>query len=271
MTVIRTELLGTAGAAAYRGTFATGADEPVAGGELPPGWEGLTFPFDTALADLRPDGSPARDGVLPEIDLPRRMYAGEDTVFHAPLRFGDTLEQVVRLGSVVEKAGRSGRLLFADIVREYRAGGELAVESTWHDVFLEAVAPDAPAPAIVAPPASAADWAEQCVLDARQLFRFSALTFNTHRVHYDSDWATGVESLHGLLVHGPLTRTLLLDAARRHRDGAVASYSFRATAPTFVDAPFAIEGRTTGDGGTEVVAVDAQRGVLARGVVSWIG
>jgi 3-methylfumaryl-CoA hydratase len=269
VTITRTEPLGTAAAAAYRGTFATSDAEPAAGGELPPGWEGLTFPFDAPLADLRPDGSPARDGVLPEIDLPRRMYAGEDTVFHRPLRFGDTLEQTVRIGSVIEKTGRSGRLLFADLVREYRVRGELAVESTWHDVFLEAAAADGPAPAVVHPPDPAPEWTEDAVLDARQLFRFSALTFNTHRVHYDGAWATEVEGLDGLLVHGPLTRILLLDAARRHRPGAAASYEFRATAPTYVDSAFTLQGRTTSDGSTEVVAVDALRGVLARGVVSW--
>jgi 3-methylfumaryl-CoA hydratase len=269
VTVTRAELLGTAAAAAYRGTFATADAEPVVGGELPPAWEGLTFPFDAALADLRPDGSPGRDGLLPEIDLPRRLYAGEDTVFHGSLRYGDALEQTVRVGSVVEKNGRSGRLLFADLVREYRVGGSLVIESTWHDVFLEAASPDAAAPAVVPAPDAPPQWREELALDARQLFRFSALTFNTHRLHYDRAWATREEGLTDLLVHGPLTRILLLDAARRHRAGSVATYAFRATAPSFVDSVFAIEGRALHDGATEVVAVDPDRGVLARGVIGW--
>ncbi len=263
---MRTETLATATAAAYRSTFAPDAPVPTPGAALPPGWEGLTFPFDVDFADLRADGTPARDGVLPEIDLPRRLYAGEDTIFHRPLRFGDEVTQEVRAGALVEKSGRSGRLVFADLVREYRVGGELAIESTWHDVFLEAADPAAPAAPVQPAPTESADWSEQVVLDARQLFRFSALTFNTHLVHYDRTWAREVERLDDLLVHGPLTRILLLDAARRHRAGDVAGFRFTAVAPVYVDRPFRIEGRA---GSTELVAVDAGGGVLARGTVAW--
>jgi 3-methylfumaryl-CoA hydratase len=206
--------------------------------------------------------------VLPEIDLPRRLYAGEDTVFHRPLRFGDPVEQTVRVGSIGEKNGRSGRLVFADLVREYRVAGDLAIESTWHDVFLDAAEPDAAPPAAVPGPASSPDWSEPWVLDERQLFRFSAITFNTHRVHYDRAWATEVEGLDDLLVHGPLTRILLLDAGRRHRgDSTIASAEFRATAPSFVGRPFTIEGREDAHA-TEVVAIDGG-GLLARAVVTW--
>lgn len=268
MTTIRRETLGTGPADAYRGTFAPSDAEATPRGELPPGWEGLTFPFDVPLTDLRPDGSPARDGVLPEIDLPRRMYAGEDTVFHRPLRFGDLVEQTVRIGSIVEKTGRSGRLVFADLVREYRVEGELAIESTWHDVFLEADSTAAAPAATVPGPTTAPDWREEAVLDERQLFRFSALTLNTHRVHYDRTWATEVEGLGDLLVHGPLSRILLLDAARRHRTGTIAAAAFRATAPSFVGRPFAIEGRDQGNE-TEVVAIDGNGGLLSRSVIGW--
>jgi 3-methylfumaryl-CoA hydratase len=263
---MRTETLTTAAAAAYRSTFAPSSPVPAAGAELPPGWEGLAFPFDVAFADLRPDGTPARDGVLPEFDLPRRLYAGEDTIFHRPVRFDDELTQEVTAGVIAEKNGRSGRLVFADIQRRYLVGGELAVESTWHDVFLEAADPAAPPSPVQAAPTEPADWTEQTSLDARQLFRFSALTFNTHLVHYDRTWAREVEGLDDLLVHGPLTRILLLDAARRHRAGEVAEFRFRAVAPVYVDRPFRIEGR---DESTEIVAVDAGGGLLARGAVVW--
>jgi len=263
---MRTETLTTAAAAAYRSTFAPTTAAPVPGGELPPGWEGLTFPFDTAFVDLRPDGTPARDGVLPEFDLPRRMYAGEDTVFHRALRFGNELSYEVTAGPIAEKTGRSGRLVFADLVREYRIDGELAIESTWHDVFLEAADPTAPPAAVPPAPTDPADWTEHVALDARQLFRFSALTFNTHLVHYDRSWAREVEGLEDLLVHGPLTRILLLDAARRHRAGDVAEFRFRAVAPVYVDRPFRIEGRSES---AEVAAVDAAGGLLARGTVVW--
>ncbi|MFT4283315.1 MAG: hypothetical protein QM598_00605 [Protaetiibacter sp.] len=264
----RHERLGTAPAAAYRGTFAPEAPIPVAGGALPPGWEGLYFPFDTPLGELRADGSPARDGILPEIELPRRMYAGEDTVFHAPLRYDDRVEQLASAGTLVEKTGRSGRLVFADISREYRVDGRLAIESTWHDVFLEA----APEGAEARPPASApdepADWSETVALDARQLFRFSAITFNTHRIHYDLDWARDVEGLADLLVHGPLLRILLLDAVGRNDPHlGVRAFSYRSHAPVLVGVPIELRGRRTAEG-AEVLAVGAAGELLARGTVT---
>ncbi|WP_037138762.1 hypothetical protein [Rhodococcoides fascians] len=268
MAVVRTESLRIAPAAAYRGTFAPLAAEPKSTGELPPGWEGIYFPFDAALADLRPDGSPADDGVLPVIDLPRRMYAGEDTVFHRPLAYDDVVEQRIQAGAVVEKEGRGGRLVFGDVERSYLVAGELAISSVWHDVFLEAAKPGA----VAKPPAPAPDaewaWTEPLTLDPRQLFRFSALTFNTHLVHYDRDWARGVEGLQDLLVHGPLVRMLLLDFAVRSQPGIqVERFSLQMQAPVFVDAEVRLVGRET-DSGSEVLVVDAQSGVLARGLVT---
>lgn len=272
MTVVRTERIGESAVDAYRGTFAV-ADEPTrAGGELPPAWEGLLFPFTAALADLRPDGTPARDGVVPEIDLPRRMYAGETTHFLGPLRVGDEVTQTTRLGPVVEKNGTRGRLVFVDIEREYAVSGETAVRSVWHDVFLEAADPDAPVRPARSDPSvvSDADWVEEVTLDARQLFRFSALTFNTHLIHYDRAWARDVEGLPDLLVHGPLTRILLMDAARRNVPARrPARLDVRAIAPVLVDRALRIAGRTEGDT-TKVHAVDEHDVVLATADVDWV-
>lgn len=283
MTVRRTDTLGTFPGAAYRGTFAPSAPEPEPGAEVPAGWEGLYFPYDAALADLRPDGSPARDGVLPEIALPRRMYAGEDTVFHGPLRYGEVVEQVVTAGDVVEKAGRSGRLVFVDVVREYLVDGEPAVSSTWHDVFLDVAGAGSGAgrPAASAGSASGADWSEPLRLDERQLFRFSALTFNTHRVHYDARWARDEEGLDGLLVHGPLLRILLLDAAVRHEtaDGRepngprdpgvrVGAFSFRVRAPLLAGADAVIAGTRRGQE-SELHLLDPSGAQLATATLTW--
>src|SRR5690606_15888383 len=123
-----------------------------------------------------------------------------------------------------------------------------AVRSVWHDVFLEAADPDAPSrpPRTDPDAAPSADWIEEIVLDARQLFRFSALTFNTHLIHYDRAWARDVEGLPDLLVHGPLTRILLMDVARRHApDRRAAKLDVRAIAPMLVDRPVRLAGRTT--------------------------
>lgn len=268
---VRTERITATTVEAYRGTFAA-ADAALADVDvLPAAWEGVFFPFDAALADLRPDGTPARDGIIPEIDLPRRMYAGETTEFLRPIRVGDDVTRRASLGSVVAKNGSRGRLVFVDVEREYAVDGEPAVRTVWHDVFLEASDPDAPVraprpdPAVVAE----ADWQEELTLDARQLFRFSALTFNTHLIHYDRAWAREVEGLPDLLVHGPLTRILLMDAARRNAPGRVPiRLDVRAIAPVLVDRPLRIVGRTTGDT-TRVTAVDPDDVVLATADIDW--
>lgn len=270
----RTEPLTPAPAAAYRGTFATSAPIPEPGEDVPAGWEGLYFPFDVPLSELRPDGSPARDGVLPEFDLPRRLYAGEDTRYHLPVRYGDLVEQRVRAGDITEKHGRSGRLVFADIVREYRVGGELAIETTWHDVFVDPAPADSSGAGSATPAGPPApdwepEWTEPASVDIRQLFRFSAVTFNTHRIHYDRQWAREAEGLDDLLVHGPLLRILLLDAARRHGAGTVSSWSFRSHSPVLVDEEFELRGRPVQEsaGGHEVAAVSAGGRLIARGTL----
>lgn len=263
-------------AAWYRSTFAPGAPEPAVGGELQAGWEGVYFPFDTPFAQLREDGSPAQDGVLPVIDLPRRMYAGEDTEFLRPLRLGEQVVQRTRLGSLIEKQGRAGRLVFADLVREFIVDDEVVLRSTWHDVFLEAQPavpkPRDPVPATAVPDDLDADasWSEERRLDSRQLFRFSAVTGNTHRIHYDRQWAREVEGLDDLLVHGPLTRILVLDALTAHAAGRrVTSMDFRAKAPVLVDTVFRIVGTEQPDGSTVVVVRASDGGVLASAEARW--
>jgi 3-methylfumaryl-CoA hydratase len=265
---VRQELLRTEPAAAYRSTFAPSAQAPVVGEPLPPGWEGIYFPFDTSYAGLRPDGSPGADDVVAEVGLPRRMYAGEDTRFTRPLRYGDTVEQRTRTGSVTRKQGRAGELVFVDIERTYAVAGEVAVTSTWHDVFLPATDPGEPPRATPAGEPGEWDWTEEVTLDSRQLFRYSALTFNTHRVHYDRSWAQGVEGLPDLLVHGPLMRMLLLDFASRSLPGiAIGAFSMRSMAPVYVDQTVVLAGRVTPDG-VLVCALDAANRTLARGRVS---
>lgn len=269
MTVVRRERVSASVVEAYRGTFSQ-ADRPrVVGDELPPAWEGVLFGFAVPLADLRPDGTPARDGILPEIDLPRRMYAGEDSEFYRPLRIGDEVTQTATAGEVVEKCGSRGRMVFADIVREFHVDGELAVRSIWHDVFLEAS--DAPA----RPPQRWADAAvdtfSDFTLDARQLFRFSALTFNTHLIHYDRRFVREVEGQPDLLVHGPLTRILLMDAARRHNpQRTVADLSVRALAPILVDQRVRLHA-VNEEGRTRVNALGDDGAILARADLRWRG
>lgn len=259
----------------YASAFVAGSGPSIGEGlPLPLGWEGLYFPFAVGFEALRADGSPARDGVLPEFGMPRRMYAGEDTTFHRSLHFGERVRQEARAGTITEKAGSAGRLVFADIIREYFVGDELAVTSVWHDVFLEAAKPATTIEQYEMGP----EWSHrELTLDTRQLFQFSAITFNTHRVHYDRDWARREERLDDVLVHGPLTRMLLLDeaCARYGMEGAgrIAGaadcagetvFRFRSYRPLFVDRPITIASRTAATG-IEVVALNNNGELAASG------
>lgn len=262
----RTDTIGRWPARAYHATFA--AQDPAEPDHLPPGWHKLYFTAAPRLDGLRPDGTPGADAVLPDIPLPRRMYAGEELAFHRPIRFGESLELTTRLGSVAEKRGSSGPLTFVTLESSILAGAELVVSVRQHDVFLgEGGTPRPPVPG----PAEA-DWVwrEELTLTPVHLFRFSALTFNSHRIHYDRDWARDVEGQPDLLVHGPLLEMLLLDLAARHAGGrAIAGFSVRIAAPTFVDTPVRLVGIPR-EGGAALWALDVEGGVLVTGDVHWV-
>lgn len=263
--VTRTQVLDADTAENYRGTFSPRVPALAEGDVLPPGWEGLYFPFTSPIETLRPDGTPRDDG-LADIDLPRRMYAGEETRFHRPLRIGDTVEQRTSLGRITEKSGRNGRLVFADIHRQYSVEGEPSIESVWHDVFLPAEAPTARPKLAETDPSW---WSTTVTPDSRHLFRFSAITFNTHRVHYDRVWAREEEGLEDLLVHGPLTRILLLDAVLSQYQGLrPAEYKFTATAPLLVDQTITLTGHEA-ENAVEAIAVNAHGALAAAGKVKW--
>ncbi|TGD30307.1 hypothetical protein EB835_13350 [Brevibacterium sp. S22] len=269
----RAETLDPQRAENYRNTFAPAMSRLVVGDVLPAGWEGFYFPFASGIDGLRPDGTPL-DDVVPDFGLPRRMYAGEDTVFHRPLRLGETVEQTESLGVVKEKNGNRGRLVFADIERTYSVGGELAIETVWHDVFLgeSSGALEGSEPTFDHVRLGEEWQTSTFAPDSRHLFRFSAITFNTHRVHYDLEWAQEAERLPGLLVHGPLTRNLLLDAViSSHSGGQPATFGFTASAPLFVDHAITLAVRDQENGETEALALNDQGGVAARGIARWAG
>ncbi len=232
-------------------TFGRAEREFQAGDPLPPGWLALYFLPRFATADLRPDGSPRDTGVIPPMPLPRRMFAGERVRFHRPLRIGETVRRETRLADLSVKSGGTGTLVFATVTsRVLGADGAVALEDERRSVFREEVkagernqAPKRePAPADV-------PWRRRVTPDAVLLFRFSALTFNSHRIHYDRAWAMDVEGYPGLVVHGPLTTTLLVDFARDSNPGrTLVSYATQARAPLFDTAPFELRGRPTATG-----------------------
>jgi 3-methylfumaryl-CoA hydratase len=217
---------------------------PAPGTPLPPLWHWLYFLPAHRRSELGPDGHARRGAFLPPVPLPRRMWAGSRFAFRAPIRVGDALTRRSTIESVVEKSGRSGPLVFVTVRHELTcAGGASPALVEHHDiVYRAAPGPGEPAAAAQRAPASAAfeaTWVPDDVL----LFRYSALTFNGHRIHYDRRYATTVEGYPGLVVHGPLLATLLLDLLRTHRPGSqVTAFAFRAVRPVFDTAPFSVCG-----------------------------
>ena len=221
---------------------------PVPGTELPPLWHWLYFLPGARQSELGPDGHPKRGGFLPPVPLPRRMWAGGRLQWHAPLRVGEAVERASRIVSVTHKAGRSGDLLFVLVRHELRNARGLALSEEHDIVYRPAPQPGDPAPPPQAAPADAA-WSREIVPDDVLLFRYSALTFNGHRIHYDRRYVTEVEGYPGLVVHGPLIATLLVDLARRQRPEArMRGFSFKAVRPTFDLHPFRVSGRPSADG-----------------------
>ncbi len=220
------------------------------GDELPDGWHGLYFLPLLAPGELRDDGLPAGVDVIPPLPLPRRMYAGETLRFHQPIRLGQALRRSSELIDLVPKTGGKGRMVFATVLNKIMADGELALEEERRIVYLEAVPPgqaNQPTRREAAPGDAA--WQQIVQPDPVLLFRYSALTFNSHRIHYDSVYATRTEGYPGLVVHGPLTSTLLMELARRHNPGRrFATYQMQARAPLFDTAPFTVAGKRTGGG-----------------------
>ncbi|WP_205853352.1 FAS1-like dehydratase domain-containing protein [Zhengella mangrovi] len=210
-------------------------DRPaVAAGDIaPPLAHWLHFLPDTRQSGLGPDGHPLRGGFLPPVHhLPRRMWAGSRLTFPGDLKAGMTVERRSTITQVKEKSGSAGDLVFVTVRHEFGEPGGEALVTDEHDIVYRAMTGPAVTPAPAAPPPGA--WSRSLVPDAVLLFRFSALTFNGHRIHYDRDYVTREEGYPGLVVHGPLTATLLVDLLRREMPGArLAGFSFRARSPLF--------------------------------------
>ncbi len=198
---------------------------------LPPAGHWLFFLPMARQSRLGPDGHPRRGGFLPPIALPRRMWAGSVLHYHRPVHIGAALARKSRIADISEKHGRSGTLVFVAVDHEISVDGQLAITERQDIVYREMPqAGEMPPPAVPAP--AREDWCRRIDPDPVLLFRYSALTHNGHRIHYDRSYATGVERYPGLVVHGPLIATLLLDLLRREAPGSrVQSYTFRAVKP----------------------------------------
>lgn len=230
-------------------------DEPALrpGDALPPLWHWLYFLPLYRQSEIGPDGHAKRGKFLPPVPLPRRMWAGGRLTFGHPLRVNDRIERTSRIVDVTSKQGRSGPLVFVRVRHEIRGPRGVAVVEEHDIVYRDAAQSGGRAAPLskAAEAAEAATWTREIRPDDVLLFRYSALTFNSHRIHYDRRYATEVEGYPGLVVHGPLIATLLMDLLRRQLPEAeVASFRFKAVRPTFDLNAFHVNGRPEADGKT---------------------
>ena len=225
---------------------------PQPGDELPPAWHWLYFLEAKPASELGPDGHPKRGGFLPPVPLPRRMWAGGRIEFLQPLRVGQTIRRDSEILSVEPKHGRSGSLVFVTVRHTIGADDGIAVREEHDIVYRDAAKPgDPPPPGKPAPHAAA--WQRSLTGDPVLLFRYSALTFNGHRIHYDLDYVRSEEHYPGLIVHGPLQTTLLLDLCRRHAARPVRKLDYRALHPVFHTERLTVNGNPAADGSSAEV------------------
>ena len=250
--------------AALAATLDRPAARPAAGTPLPPLWHWLYFLPVYRQSDIGPDGHAERGGFLPPVALPRRMWAGSQFEFSHPLCVGDAVTRRSTVVDVTEKLGRSGVLVFVKVRHEIHRDGEPSPALIeFHDLVYR----DAPIAGATAPPPTLApktwSWERKISPDPVLLFRYSALTFNGHRIHYDRRYVTEVEGYPGLVVHGPLIATLLLDLLRREMPEAeVSRFQFRAIRPLFDLEAFSVCGHTR-DGNTVQLWARDHEGWLA--------
>jgi 3-methylfumaryl-CoA hydratase len=242
----RTDTITAWPVAALSATLDRDDPEPKAGDELPPGWHWLYFLETVRASGLGADGHPKRGGFLPPVELPRRMWAGGRIEFLAPLRIGDAVRRDSEIISVESKHGRSGSLVFVTVRHTISAGGGVAIREEHDIVYRDAAQAGAAAPQGKPAPQTAA-WQRSLTGDPIMLFRYSALIFNAHRIHYDLDYVRNEEHYPGLIVHGPLQTTLMLDLCRRHASRPVRKLDYRALQPIFHTDPFTVNGNPETD------------------------
>jgi 3-methylfumaryl-CoA hydratase len=204
-------------------------------------------------SEIGPDGHPRRGGFMPPVPLPRRMFGGARTTYHKDLRIGEKMKKVQSITNVDIKDGRTGTLVICTVMNAFHGESGLALEEEHDIVYRDNPPADAKDSRGNSGKTNAAptdhEWIKEIAPDPVMLFRYSAITFNGHRIHYDRKYVTEVEGYPGLIVHGPLTAGLLLDVAVDNNLGRrLAGFRFQARAPLFDVAPFKVAGKPTDDG-----------------------
>lgn len=236
-----------------------GGAAPAQGEALPPLWQWAFFISTVGMDGLGTDGHPSRGGFLPPALDRNRMWAGGRVEFRQPLKVGVPAERVSTVADVKEKTGRTGALLFVTVRHEYHQAGEIVIQEEQDIVYRQ------PSPPKLAgsEPAPEAQWRDTVNPSSILLFRYSAVTFNGHRIHYDHPYVTGTEGYPGLVVHGPLIATEMVAAfTRAHPKARLTHLAYRGLRPLISPTPFQVAGRLTEPGLAQLWA--EQDGTLAH-------
>ena len=247
-------------------------DAPLCDGdELPPGWHYFYFHELVALAATGEDGHRAKGDFMPPLPYPRRMWAGSKMKFQSPILIGEKVTKVITITDIAIKEGRSGKMCFVTTLEEvFGEDGRLTTSETRTQVFREPADPNMRPPKPQGAPA-AAEWSRTIHPSSVLLFRYSALTMNSHKIHFDKDYVRDVEGYPGLLVHGPLTMTLMLDLFRRKMPKArMASLDLRAVSPIYDTMDFTVHGVPKDDGTCKLWAMTGNGSLAMTADVTYV-
>jgi len=236
---------------------------PIVGTELPPAGHWLYFLDRPTQSNLGPDGHGHRGEFLPPVKLPRRMWAGGRISFLEPLRIGESIKRISTVKDVTYRQGQSGDLVFVTVLHEIWGPAGVSVREEHDIVYRGEAGLNAPAARPIPAPDGAV-WVREMVPDPVLLFRYSALTFNGHRIHYDLKYVMEEEGYPGLVVHGPLMATLLMDlCSRENPHQNLTAFSYRAVSPVFDTTAFAVKGKPGEGDGIAEMWIAKQDGSLA--------
>lgn len=235
---------------------------PKIGDPLPIGWHAILFPRVVRQSQIGPDGHPARGDFLPPVPLPRRMFAGKTVTFVSDLRVGDEVRRESVIQNVELKQGRTGEMIFVTVKTDIYSPRSLAITELQRIVYRESPDPSAKATPPQAAPGEAR-WKKTVTPDTVMLFRFSALTFNGHRIHYDLPYVTQVEGYPGLIVNGNLSTLMMFEIARENAGRPIARFSSRNVSPLFVGRPLQVCGAPEEDNRTIKLWVTNDQGGVA--------
>ena len=235
---------------------------PKMGDPLPAGWHQILFPRVVRHSQIGADGHPERGDFLPPVPLPRRMFAGKRTTFHADLHVGDAVRRESAIKDVVIKKGQTGQMVFVTVKTEITSPRGHAITEE-HDYVYREAAPGGTPPQPPRPAPGRAVWSRQVTPDPVLLFRYSALTFNGHRIHYDLPYVTQTEGYPGLVMNGGLTTLLVFELARTHGTTPVRYISSRNVRALFVNQPITIAGEPSVDNRTAKLWALNHEGALA--------